>query len=116
MRFFINVKQWNDKVLYSSPINGKNADGTECCYFLNVRFVKCTPPTKNVNINVDYGFMSAFKKQDGTVVPELVALKWSEIERKENTETATKVETSPQQAEPQSTKSVMIESDEDMPF
>lgn len=112
MRFFINVKQWNDKVLYSSPINGKNADGTECCYFLNVKFAKCTPPTKNVNINVDYGFMSSYLK-NGQPTPELVVLRWSEIERKE---TEPKVETSPPQAKPQSTESVMTECDEDMPF
>lgn len=115
MRFFINVKQWNDKTLYSAPLNGKSMDNTECCYFLSVRFAKCTPPTKNVHLNVDYGFMSSFKKQDGTTSPELVIMRWSEIQSEPREETQSEQPQQKPNAKP--IKEVpMVEVEEDLPF
>lgn len=124
MRFFINVNKWNDKLLYSAPINGKSVEGEECVYFLNVRFAKCEAPTQNVRINVDYGFMSAYTKNDGNVVPELIVLKWTEVENNnQETETqpqkkavASKKTTTAPKAEIPKVEVPLTATEEDLPF
>src|SRR5574344_399818 len=93
MKFNINVKEWNDKKLYSAPIHNSATDADKITYWLDVQFAKCDAPTENCYINVDYGFMSCYKAKDETIKPKLIVMQWTKlaskpIEKTESNETA----------------------------
>jgi len=84
-KLMVFKNEYNGKTFYNTSIGSKQQDGTYENMSLNLQLPRDTHLHNKSSINVHKGFLSFYTKHDGTKVPKLIVMEFTQVNNDYNT-------------------------------